>query len=128
LAVGGWQGLQLRSHTIVGVSSGASLPSEEPMNKSNYRDLVVWQKGRTLTVEIYRATRQFPREEIFGLTRQMRRAALSSLCNIAEAHGRRSVKDRMHFLDTAHGSLLELEAQLVISGDLEFLPEGSAEE
>ncbi|HJQ41274.1 MAG TPA: four helix bundle protein [Thermoanaerobaculia bacterium] len=91
------------------------------MNKSNYRDLVVWQRSRQLTAAIYRITRQFPSEERFCLTQQLRRAALSILCNIAEAHGRRSIKSRLHFLDIAYGSALEVEAQIVIAGDLEYL-------
>ena len=91
------------------------------MNKSNYRDLVVWQQSRQLAVAIYRVSRRFPRDERFCLTQQIRRAVLSILCNIAEAHGRRSPKDRLRFLDIAHGSALEVEAQTVIAGDLEYV-------
>jgi four helix bundle protein len=97
------------------------------MNKSNYRDLVVWQRSRQLTSTIYRLTRRFPNEEKFCLTQQLRRAALSILCNIAEAHGRRSLKSRLHFLDIAHGSALEVEAQVVIAGDLEYLDHATAD-
>ena len=98
------------------------------MNKSNYRDLVVWQRSRELAVAIYRVSRRFPRDEMFGLTQQMRRAVLSILCNIAEAHGRRSAKDRLRFLDIAHGSALEVEAQIVIAGDLEYIDQENAEQ
>ena len=97
------------------------------MNKSNYRDLLVWQRSREMTTAIYRQTRRFPSDERFCLTQQIRRASLSILCNIAEAHGRRSIKERLHFLDIAHGSALEVEAQLVIAGDLEYLDTNTAE-
>ena len=96
------------------------------MNKSNYRDLVVWQKARKLAVAIYSATRTFPKDEIFGMTQQMRRAALSVACNIAEGHGRRSAKDLLYFLGIARGSLLELETQIVIATDLAYLETDSA--
>ena len=91
------------------------------MSKSNYRDLIVWQKSRALAVDLYRTTRAFPRDEIFGMTQQMRRAALSVPCNIAEGHGRRTAKDVLHFLGIARGSLLELETQIVIATDLEYI-------
>jgi four helix bundle protein len=93
----------------------------ENMNGSNYRKLVVWQKARVLAVRVYRGTRRFPREEMFGLVQQMRRAAISILCNIAEGQGRWTRPDYAHFLIQARGSALELEAQIVISADLEFL-------
>ena len=88
---------------------------------SNYRKLIVWQKARVLAVNVYRATSRYPREEMFGLTSQMRRACLSILCNIAEGQGRWSRPDYHRFLIDARGSVLELEAQLVISEDLEYL-------
>jgi four helix bundle protein len=98
------------------------------MNKSSYRDLVVWQKARALASSVYRVTRRFPRYELFGLTAQMRRAALSVPCNVAEAHGRRSNADRIQFFMIARGSLLELETQALIAADLEFLHESEAED
>jgi four helix bundle protein len=91
------------------------------MSKSNYRDLVVWQKARKLAVAIYSVTRSFPRDEVFGITQQMRRAVVSVACNIAEGHGRRSAKDILYFLAIARGSLLELETQIVIATDLEYV-------
>ena len=97
------------------------------MSKSNYRNLDVWQKSRELAAEIYRNTRQFPRVEMFGLTQQMRRAAISIVCNIAEGHGRRTAKDTLQFLAIARGSLQELEAQTVIALDLEYVDAETAE-
>ena len=93
---------------------------------SNYRDLTVWQKARALTVQVYRATRAYPRHEMFGLTAQMRRAGISILCNIAEGQGRWSRPDYLRFLTIARGSALELEAQIVISEDLEYLESADA--
>ncbi|HEX2061803.1 MAG TPA: four helix bundle protein [Thermoanaerobaculia bacterium] len=98
------------------------------MNKSNYRDLVVWQKSRQLAVAVYRATGEFPRAEIVCMTQQLRRAALSVVSNIAEAHGRRSARDVLQFLGIARGSLLEIEAQLIIAGDLEYLSSAAVEQ
>jgi four helix bundle protein len=90
---------------------------------SNYRELDVWQKSRCLTAEVYRVTSKFPRAEMFGLTQQMRRAAVSVPCNIAEAHGRRTDADISHFLLIARGSLLELETEALLSADLGFATE-----
>ncbi|HET8774945.1 MAG TPA: four helix bundle protein [Thermoanaerobaculia bacterium] len=91
------------------------------MSQSNYRDLVVWQKARIFAVEVYRVTQRFPRAEMFGLTQQMRRAAISVASNIAEGHGRRSSKDILHFLRIARGSLFEIETQLIIATDLAYI-------
>jgi four helix bundle protein len=97
------------------------------MRMSNYRDLDVWQKSRRLTTEVYRVTSNFPRVEMFGLTQQMRRAAVSVPCNIAEAHGRRSDADITHFLLIARGSLLELETEAVLAADLGFASDAEAD-
>jgi four helix bundle protein len=97
------------------------------MSKSGYRDLEVWQKARALATHVYRITARFPRHERFGLTDQMRRAAVSVPCNIAEGHGRRSSADRIHFLTIARGSLLEVETQAIIAADLEFVDSNAAE-
>ena len=86
-----------------------------------YRDLVVWQKGMALVTDIYRETRDFPREEVYGLTSQMRRCVVSIPCNIAEGHGRTTRKDYVRFLDIALGSLSELETQLEIARNLSYL-------
>ena len=79
-----------------------------------YRDLIAWRKATALALEIYRATQNFPKDELYGLTSQMRRAAVSVASNIAEGKGRNSRKEFAQFLYRARGSLLELETQLFI--------------
>ena len=98
------------------------------MSKSNYRELVVWEKARRLAVSVYRNTRAFPRGEMFGLTQQMRRAAVSVVSNIAEGHGRRSARNILSFLAISRGSLLELETQVVIATDLEYIDQEHSQE
>lgn len=85
-----------------------------------YKELKVWQRAKKLVIEIYKITGLFPKEEIYGLTNQMRRCAVSIPSNIAEEHAR-SHKEFIRFLDIAYGSLNELETQLEIACDLEFL-------
>jgi len=89
----------------------------------SYRDLVAWQKAVELVTEIYRLTQTFPKEEMFGLMSQMRRAAVSIPSNIAEGHGRLSRKEYIYFLGNARGSLAELETQVTIARNLGFLEE-----
>ena len=91
------------------------------MGAGSYREQVVWQKSMEFVEAIYRATRSFPKEEICGLTRQMRRAAVSIPCNIAEGQGRQTTKDFLHFLWIARGSLRELETQILIAERLTYL-------
>jgi four helix bundle protein len=86
----------------------------------SYSDLIVWQKAVLLTLEAYRITKQFPREERFALVDQMRRAAVSIPSNIAEGRSRGTAKDFSHFLRTALGSAAELETQLIISHKLTY--------
>lgn len=86
-----------------------------------YQELIVWQKARTFAGDVYRATENFPRTEIYGLTSQLRRAAVSVASNIAEGQGRLTKGEFCNFLGQARGSLLELETQLAISVDLHFL-------
>jgi four helix bundle protein len=87
----------------------------------SYRELLVWQKAKTLAVSVYRSTEQFPRAEIYGLTSQTRRAAVSVASNIAEGQGRLTSGEFRHFLGQARGSLLELDTQLDIALDLRYL-------
>ena len=94
---------------------------------ASYRDLEVWQKSRKLATHIYRKTARFPRSEWYGLVQQMRRAAVSVPCNIAEGHGRASSRERAKYLGIARGSLLELETQAFIAGDLGFVTERQTE-
>lgn len=87
----------------------------------NFKDLIAWQKSHSLVLEIYNATSTFPRNEQFGLTNQLRRAAVSVVSNIAEGFGRRSVADRTHFYDMARASLNEVQAQLLVARDVAFM-------
>ena len=87
----------------------------------SYRELLVWQKAKALAVQIYRATEQFPKAETYGLTSQIRRAAVSVASNIAEGQGRLTVGEFLPFLGQARGSLLELDTQLAIGLDLTYI-------
>ena len=86
----------------------------------SYRDLGVWQKGIQLTTLIYKLAKSFPREEIYGLTSQMRRAAVSIPSNIAEGAGRLNTPEYRQFLGVGRASNFELQTQLVIARELEF--------
>lgn len=88
-----------------------------------YKELDVWIKTRAFVKEIYILTKDFPRDELFGLTSQMRRCAISIPSNIAEGYGRQYKKETIQFFHIARGSLYELETQLYISADLAYLPE-----
>ena len=93
------------------------------MSVRDYRDLIVWQKGMDLVTEVYRVTRGFPREELYGLTNQVRRAAVSIPSNIAEGHARQSTAEYRHFLSIAQGSRAEVETQLLIAERLRYMTE-----
>jgi len=88
---------------------------------SDHEKLVVWQKAMSLVTEIYQITQKFPKEEMYGLSSQMRRAAVSVPSNIAEGKGRHTNPEFCQFLTHARGSLLELETQVQIAGNLGFL-------
>ena len=87
----------------------------------SYRDLNIWKKSMRLTLEIYRLTQNFPNSEVYGLTSQMRRAAVSICSNIAEGKGRSSDRDFVLFLCHARGSVHELETQTLIAKELGYL-------
>ena len=87
----------------------------------SFRDLVVWQHAVDLAVHMYKATEQFPKSEMYGLTNQMRRASVSVASNIAEGYNR-SQAELNHFLDIARGSLAELETQMDIALRIHYLP------
>jgi four helix bundle protein len=93
------------------------------MKVKNYTELIAWQKVMELTHYIYKATKEFPTEERFGLKVQMRRAGVSVPSNIAEGQGRNSTPEFLHFLSIAHGSVREIETQVRISGKLGYLRE-----
>ncbi len=86
-----------------------------------YRDLEAWQCARLLVLEIYKSTEKFPRAEMFGLTSQLRRAAISVASNIAEGKGRFSDRELGQFLSISRGSVFEIETQITIALDLGFL-------
>jgi four helix bundle protein len=88
-----------------------------------YKDLDVWLKCRSLVKEVYQVTRRFPKEEVYGLTSQIRRCTISIPSNIAEGYGRQYKKETIHFLYVARGSMYELETQLYVSFDLAFVSE-----
>lgn len=94
--------------------------------KQSYKDLLVWQKAIDLVTAIYVATRTFPKEELFGLTSQMRRAAVSIPSNIAEGQARPSRGEFRQFLGHARGSLAELDTQLIIAKNLGYLRQPDA--
>jgi four helix bundle protein len=87
----------------------------------SYRDLIAWQKAKALALDVYRITLRFPKDEIYGMRSQMRRAAVSVPSNIAEGKGRHSHKEFVQFLYHARGSLLELETQISIAHDLNYM-------
>src|SRR3989344_8848923 len=87
----------------------------------SHKDLLVWQKSMSFVVEVYETTKNFPKEEIYGLTNQLRRAAVSIPSNIAEGFNRGSQKEKAQFLRIAYGSTSEIETQLLISRNLGFV-------
>jgi len=91
------------------------------MNANNYKNLLVWQKGHALVLSRYKSTEKFPQTEAYGLTSQMRRAAVSITSNIAEGFARNSSKEKVQFYYLSLGSLSELSSQSVIAKDLGYL-------
>ena len=92
----------------------------------SYRDLMVWQKAMDIVADIYAITANFPREEIYGLTSQIRRSAISLPSNIAEGHAKGGRKEYAHFVGIAMGSLAELETQMLIAQRLKMLDDKQA--
>ena len=90
------------------------------MSVNCYRQLEVWQFGITLTKQVYELTRAFPKHELYSLSNQMQRAAVSIPANIAEGHARWSTKEFLHHLSIARGSLAELETMLTIAEELQY--------
>jgi four helix bundle protein len=101
-----------------------SSPGKELQMLKNLKELKVWQKAYQLCLEIYGATRRFPKEEIYGLTSQIRRSAVSIPSNIAEGYERKTVGEYIQSLYIAYGSNCELETQILLSGDLGFVERG----
>ena len=94
----------------------------------SFTDLLVWQEGHKLAVLVYQITRKFPREEMYSLSDQMRRATVSVTSNIAEGFGRQGYKEKIQFYYISHGSLTELKNQLLIAKDVGYLKNEDFEE
>ena len=88
----------------------------------SYRDLIAWRKSMHFVRDVYEVTSLFPRDELYGLTSQLRRAAVSVPSNIDEGQARYSQKEFCHFLSHARGSLVEIERQILIAQDLGYVP------
>jgi len=97
-------------------------------NPKSYRDLIVWQKAKTLTLKIYHILKGFPKEEMYGLNSQMKRCAISVASNIAEGNQKYGKKEKLRFLNIAQGSLIELDCQLDIGLALGFIKENEYKE
>lgn len=93
----------------------------------DFKNLQVWQKSRELVKNVYLLTANFPQSEVYGLTSQIKRCSVSIPSNIAEGSGRNSNKEFIHFLSYSHGSSCELETQLILAQDLEFLKENEVQ-
>ncbi len=98
------------------------------MRIQNFTDLEVWKKGHELFIQIYTVTKHFPNSELFGFTSQLRRASLSITSNIAEGFGRSSRKEKVQFYYIAHGSLLELQNQILAAKDVTLIKEEEFEQ
>ncbi len=87
----------------------------------SFTDLYAWQEGHKLVLKIYKLTKNFPKEELFGLISQMRRCVISITSNLAEGFNRQSIKEKIHFYSIAQGSLSELQSQLIVGRDLGYV-------
>jgi four helix bundle protein len=96
------------------------------MAGKSYRELLVWQRSMSLVTNVYKSVRSFPKEETYGLSGQLRRAVVSIPSNIAEGQGRDYVKEFIHHLSFAYGSLMEVETQLQIAVNLGYLQQSDA--
>ncbi len=94
----------------------------------DYRDLIVWQRAMDLVEKIYELTRRFPKEELYGLSSQVRKAAVSVPSNIAEGHGRHTTREFLHFLSIASGSLREIETDVLIARRLGYVDQRNESE
>ena len=105
---------------------GTTVAKGTSMTSRNYSDLVTWRKAMALVESTYKATKSLPREEMYGLTAQMRRAAVSIPSNIAEGQGRRKDGNFLHALLIAYGSLRELETQVILAQRLRFIADAQS--
>ena len=97
------------------------------MSGQNYRDLLAWQRAMDVVEAVYKSSAKWPKEEQYGLTSQVRRAAVSVPSNIAEGQGRRGRPEFLRYLNIAHGSLREVETQILIAKRLEYLKQEQTE-
>jgi four helix bundle protein len=97
------------------------------MGLSSYRELRVWKESLALAKSCYLVTRAFPKDEMFGMTSQIRRAAASIPANIAEGNGRENTREYVHFLRIAQGSLKELETHLLLSAEVDICPSNATQ-
>jgi len=97
--------------------------SSEQNKIKDFTDLVAWQEAQKLLLMVYKVTKKFPKDELFSLTSQIRRAAVSVTSNIAEGFGRSSKKDKIHFYNIAHSSVDEIRSQLFAARDLGYIDE-----
>ncbi|MFC1780548.1 four helix bundle protein [Patescibacteria group bacterium] len=95
------------------------------MNKKDkiekFTDLLAWQEGHNLVLLIYEVTKRFPKDELYSLTNQIRRSAVSVTSNIAEGFGKLSYKEKLHYYYNTHGSLIELKNQIIIAKDVGYI-------
>ena len=118
-----------KSHRLAGIGCHEITPDSEIAHPlflqdemiRGYQDLKVWQRSMALVEDSYRLTGTFPKHELYGLTSQVRRAAVSVAANIAEGHGREHLGDYLHSLSIANGSLMELETHIQIGGRMKYL-------
>ena len=96
--------------------------------KQGFKKLIAWQRGYELVLSVYKATRKFPREELYGLTSQLQRAAVSVPANISEGYERNHRKEYIQFLHISKGSLGEMETLLMLARDLGYLEDGTYED
>jgi four helix bundle protein len=95
------------------------------MKIQSFTDLIAWQEAHKLVLQVYKQTKKFPKEELFALVSQMRRAVISISSNIAEGFSRKTIKDKNNFYSMAQGSLTELQNQLLASRDIGYMDQES---
>lgn len=94
------------------------------MDKTHsFKDLIVWQKAHQLVIAIYTATQKFPKEEVFSLTNQIRRATVSIAANICEGYKKKTIPNQLNFINIAEGSLEEVKYYIILSKDLQYINE-----
>jgi four helix bundle protein len=113
---------QQQDHAVPTTKTG-SVPGQRDQQKTfkSFRDLAIWQRGISLVKTVYQATGAFPKDELYGLVSQMRRASASIPSNIAEGYRRKHAKEFQQFLNVALGSIGELETQVILAGELNYL-------